>query len=348
MMNRVKIFFGWLAHFAGIHAVVRTFNNLIGKRLTILTFHRVAHSSNGEVRGLPTLYLQQEPFEKLIAFLKRNFTILAMSEYCEIVASHGKLPWNSLILTFDDGYNDFHTNAFPVLRKHGVPASVFIPTAMIGTRQTFWWDEYSFAENVKNGRPTISHFSEYIHGKVTELQNQPRVKEIMFAEGNCDSSLWHAFKNHNQLMSWIQIRELVDAGIEFGSHTRTHVFLTAVSADQAFFEIVGSKTELEWRLAHNAMAFSYPGGKVSSKIRDWVRAAGYRCAVTTEAGINSLATDPFNLKRINIWDGSVLNGRGHFSPALFRLHWLRSLLKRNAIRKNKRVIEEVVPPATNP
>ena len=49
-----------------------------------------------------------------------------------------------MLITFDDGYRDNYTLAFPILRKHGVQAVFFLPTAFIGTGKLPWWDVIAY------------------------------------------------------------------------------------------------------------------------------------------------------------------------------------------------------------
>ena len=102
------------------------------------------------------------------------------------------------------------------------------------------------------------------------------------------------------LMDWDMIGELHKNGITFGSHTRTHPFLTEVSKARAYDEIVTSKAILEERLSASVDHFCYPSGSYDDQLTSLVRDAGYATATTVRRGFVEPGDDPFALKRIQI------------------------------------------------
>jgi peptidoglycan/xylan/chitin deacetylase (PgdA/CDA1 family) len=99
------------------------------------------------------------------------------------------------------------------------------------------------------------------------------------------------------LMDEAQIRDWLAAGQEIGSHTRTHPWLTRLSAEQAKEEIFTSKRTLEDKFGVPVEHFCYPYGDWNASVRSLVQAAGYRTACTTEAGVNGPETSAYELKR---------------------------------------------------
>jgi peptidoglycan/xylan/chitin deacetylase (PgdA/CDA1 family) len=103
-------------------------------------------------------------------------------------------------------------------------------------------------------------------------------------------------------LSWDEVRSLAAAGVEFGAHTRTHPILSAVpDAEQLRDEIAGSKARIEAELARPLEHFCYPNGRavdIGPSAVAAVRDAGFRTAVTAEAGLNYPREDPFLLRRI--------------------------------------------------
>lgn len=82
-------------------------------------------------------------------------------------------------------------------------------------------------------------------------------------------------------MTWEQVAELRDAGMEIGAHTVSHPDLTTLDWETAGFEIAQSKAELDQRLGINVISFCYPTGLYNAGIEEQVRAAGYLNATTT-------------------------------------------------------------------
>ena len=91
----------------------------------ILMYHSVGHNR-------AQFTITPEAFEMQMAFLKSSGrTCLKLSEFAERLRS-GTLPKNAAAVTFDDGYADNHETAFPILKKHSIPATIFILTGSIG------------------------------------------------------------------------------------------------------------------------------------------------------------------------------------------------------------------------
>lgn len=95
------------------------------------------------------------------------------------------------------------------------------------------------------------------------------------------------------LLGWEEIRKLAASGIEFGSHSRTHPRLDALSNERLHEEIDGSKRDLERELATPVSWMSYPYGASNEAVRRATRRAGYDAAF----GVLSGPTGPYNRAR---------------------------------------------------
>ncbi len=327
----IKITAGAFLYYCGLFHLVRAWRNRLGARLTILTFHRIGESARETHRkpGLPTLYLNPDAFRGLVDFVGSSFHPISFQHYLRQTRTGQPLQPDSVILTFDDGYREVYDKAWPVLRAAQLSAAVFLPVAFIGSDKAFWWDEYyarhGSAFDGDSGESMASALNELNH-EIQTLQDDITALNHIRSRLQENDGMATASKpaNNNQAMTWEQVQEMAQAGIEFGSHTVHHLFLSSIPHHEAVQEIIESKQRLETEIQPNISLFSYPGGRISERIRDCVQAAGYDCAVTTEPGLNALRTDPFRLRRINIWDGNVTGLRGGFSKSLFVLHWLRS------------------------
>jgi len=173
-----------------------------------------------------------------------------MDEISDYFKRRKKIDNKTIVLTFDDGYEDFATNAYPILRKFGFNATVFLTTDYVG--KTNIWDH-------RNGWPKV------------------------------------------KLMSWEQIKELSQKGVSFGSHSKTHQSITHLRSIKKFInEIKLSKKVIEIAVRRPVRCFSYPYGKFNKFSKLFLRLNGYELAVSTQRGVNSLNTNPFSLKRIEI------------------------------------------------
>ena len=138
------------------------------------------------------------------------------------------------------------------------------------------------------------------HGLEPLARQGFRAIEFLVADliGLCNEWEVQEGEARQPLMNETQIKEWLAAGHEIGSHTLTHPFLTRLSPPQAGEEISASKKKLEDRFGRPVRHFCYPYGDWNPAVRDLVMAAGYETACTTDFGVNTGATPPFELKRI--------------------------------------------------
>jgi peptidoglycan/xylan/chitin deacetylase (PgdA/CDA1 family) len=103
------------------------------------------------------------------------------------------------------------------------------------------------------------------------------------------------------MLNWDQIHEMRDYGIEFGSHTLTHPFLTKITPDIARKEIYESKLILDKQLSQNTVSFCYPSGDLNTDICNIVKDVGYKVGVVTPPRPR-IKESVFTLKRIGLYN----------------------------------------------
>lgn len=101
-------------------------------------------------------------------------------------------------------------------------------------------------------------------------------------------------------LTWDQLREMERRGIELGSHTANHQPLTGLDAQMRTDELKLSKLLMEWNGLKTVFSFSYPNGAYDEELPKLLQENEYLAAVTGEAGLNTMKTDPYLLHRINI------------------------------------------------
>ena len=100
----------------------------------ILMYHQIRHTPDG--KEFPGLYVSPETFERqVIFFLKKGFRGISLDELLAGTPTAGTILRKTFVITFDDGYLDNYTNAFPILLKHGLSATVFIVSDYVGERK---------------------------------------------------------------------------------------------------------------------------------------------------------------------------------------------------------------------
>jgi peptidoglycan/xylan/chitin deacetylase (PgdA/CDA1 family) len=100
------------------------------------------------------------------------------------------------------------------------------------------------------------------------------------------------------LMTESDWRAWLSAGMDIGSHTRTHADLTTLDASSAKDQIAGSKKELEQTMGCEVRHFCYPYGRYTPEHSAFVHQAGYVSATTTRRGFTHTGDDPMQLRRV--------------------------------------------------
>ncbi len=99
-----------------------------------------------------------------------------------------------------------------------------------------------------------------------------------------------------------QIEEMLESGMEIGSHTMSHPNLNQVSDAHLIYEVSGSKDFLEKMFGIEIVAFAYPYGAVSSRVTASAESAGYRFARSVGSGIDQKLNRLYNLKTLHVTD----------------------------------------------
>src|SRR2546422_6775651 len=81
-----------------------------------------------------------ERFREQIKFFLNNYQIISLEDL-NIALRSNRLVKDSLVITFDDGYRNVYSVAYPILKEYGVPATVFLVTGLIGTGHWAWVDK---------------------------------------------------------------------------------------------------------------------------------------------------------------------------------------------------------------
>ena len=148
---------------------------------------------------------------------------------------------------------------------------------------------------------TLQDFMRVVHGKGT-LPGKPIV--LTFDDGYEDNykEMLPILEAHSMTaVVYVITNELMQRrGLEIGSHTSDHLPLTSLDATTRLKQIRESKIFLEWNGLQTIYSLSYPNGAFNSEIEEILRQEEYLTAVTGEAGLNTLATNPYELYRVHI------------------------------------------------
>jgi peptidoglycan/xylan/chitin deacetylase (PgdA/CDA1 family) len=287
------------------------------RRFQILGYHKVSPEAHPFFEPVPP-----QLFEQQMLCLKSCYRVMNLQEL--IARSvRGEVPERAVVITFDDGYRDNYDFAFPILKKYRFPATIFVATGAIGTGSLIWhdrvFDAFRFA-TVSRARSKDAAVPELIldssEAKMRSLDSTLARAKTLYGEQRrifiedieCKLRPNLPADRHQQMLSWDHIREMHDAGIEFGSHTVSHTILSRLPKSEMIKEIRDSKEELSGRLGAPVSSFAYPNGKVgdySEEVKTVLRESGFSCAVTCCSGFNHVSSDLFELRRGLPWQKEI-------------------------------------------
>jgi peptidoglycan/xylan/chitin deacetylase (PgdA/CDA1 family) len=238
-------------------------------------------------------------------------------EECVERSRQRRAPPRAVCITFDDGYRDNYENAFPVLRKFGLCATVFLATGSIESGKPLWYDlvfdsfRRSSVDSIVLGENgyrlgTVAEKRVALDGilrnlrRLSTAERDEKILKLLSAL-KVDASACRGYEK----LGWREIEEMCRGGIRFGAHTVTHPILTSIPLQDAIDEIRNSRRTIEDRLGTPVRTFAYPnGGKedFSETVKRLLKEEGFVAAVTTLQGNNDGGTDPLELRRYGIWD----------------------------------------------
>ena len=291
----------------------------LNPKLWILMYHRVLPVSDSRFQHEePGMVITPEIFDAHMKQIKKYFQVVSLESWLQKKNSGDPLPAKSCVVTFDDGWLDNYEYAFPILKKHNVPATVFAVSHMIGTDRRFWPNRLMslFSNLYAHDKTLLADALSWVPGFDNVMDGSETHRERLFhLVNNCKQLTDLCISEHldgmgldnymlsdkPDLMDWDQLQEMSGSLlIDVGSHTCDHVSLNKDLSDILLYEqIVSSKKMLSDILEKDISLFCYPNGDYTNRASELV-AQHYSGAVTTRHGINKVDEDIYHLRRIGV------------------------------------------------
>lgn len=279
-----------------------------------LMFHRVLRDADyGKTHSLPGMVLREQTFRALTRYVARHYEPVNLHTF-EPGTRRSRLP---VVFTFDDGWIDTCTIAFPIVREQQIPLLVFICPGLLDRDTPFWPEQaVSLIRKVwpSNGTLEIESMVETL--KQTTADRREQYLDAL-RERAKDKNAGTASTNVDRTLSWAAIVEMAAHGVTFGSHTLSHAIVTMISLDTARHEICQSKAAIEAALGKPCDAFAYPNGNWSPDTREMLERAGYKLAFTTSCGVWNENCHRLSIPRLNVCEDNVVGLSGRFSAVMF-------------------------------
>ena len=261
----------------------------------VIMYHGVC--SRSDMPEEINFHVTPEEFERHMRLLKSRYPVISLDELVERLAQ-GRDLGKSVVLTFDDGYQNNALHVAPVLRRYHLPGTIFLTTAFIGS---------------PNWLPLNELYALWAAGKIPSAEVGGLRERIRLSPASSTAALVEDIRQRSQqldravfaesfaMLSWDEVRELDGAEITFGSHTQTHCSMAAEPMPVRSRELKESREIMERELGHKVSTFAYPYGRppyINHDTKALIQEAGYSCALLTESALVTPQTDPYRISRI--------------------------------------------------
>jgi peptidoglycan/xylan/chitin deacetylase (PgdA/CDA1 family) len=274
--------------------------------VVILGYHKVGHDASDPFN----LSVTPSELETHLGFLARNARVVPLQIAAEEIAQDAIIP-RTVVITFDDGYDDTFSTAWPLLKRYEVPATLFLTTGNPG--EPFWWDALAaFVLKAPQLPPSLSvklaggerAFSTQDRGRLLQ-QLAALLRPLEAEERRIVLSALAAQTTYEEdltLARALRADEIVhlsgDPLIEIGAHTETHPVLADLPAERQRAEVESNCRTLHALTGRPIRSFSYPNGSFSRVTQRVVRDAGFTVACGSVPDVATASSDLLALPRL--------------------------------------------------
>jgi peptidoglycan/xylan/chitin deacetylase (PgdA/CDA1 family) len=252
------------------------------KGAAILVYHRISPEADRFYSPTPP-----NVFHEQLDLIGRYYTILPLDELIQRFET-GRPLRGCCSITFDDGFADFLTYAYPILLELDIPAVHFVTT-----------------EGVKTGRPTWNYrLNRALHSLTLakDFAFSPRTNkapgwaELMRAKRLVDNLTRHereAFLckieaitqpiSNPTMLNANDLRSIDPSIVQWGSHTVSHTTLVGRSSEDLHYELANSRNELESILEKPVKFLAYPNGNADALAMRTAAECGYTASFLADS-----------------------------------------------------------------
>jgi peptidoglycan/xylan/chitin deacetylase (PgdA/CDA1 family) len=278
--------------------------------VTVLMYHRIRNETD------PFPGTDAKTFEMQMRWLKKNCSVITPEQLGE-VARKPPRSRPAVLLTFDDGFRDYHDNACPVLREMGFTGLVFLATGAMDDEVMIWTDAVTWATHATkkasvtlpwdtaqrldiDDQPSRHKLAEVCKRFLKDIPNQQRqawLNQLMQAlEIDPDDGTLA-----RQMLNWDEVRTTMDC-TRYGGHTHNHPILSQLDAATMEAEIVTCRRRIIDETGVEPRYFAYPNGRAQDftpMTQNLLRQHGFELGFSTIEGIHRDGDDVYAIKRQN-------------------------------------------------
>jgi peptidoglycan/xylan/chitin deacetylase (PgdA/CDA1 family) len=235
-------------------------------RPMILMYHRILREPL--VPGIPP-----EIFAQQLEYLQKKFRVIPISQLVKELEAKTLKPY-SVAITFDDGHEDFYNNAWPILKRYGLPASIYITTGFVDKKHWLWPDLLRFIlMNTKHSLVEVTGVGQLLLNEQHLLTSWNALGDYCLGLDAASrrtfliglaSQLEVAIPPEPQApfspLNWTQLNEMHHEGLDVGSHTVSHPILSTLNEEDLMRELADSRQRIQEEIGEAPIGICYPNG----------------------------------------------------------------------------------------
>jgi len=318
-------------------------------QLAVVTYHGVLPARYKVMDiELDGCWVTPEGFRSQLRLLRSRYNVVSPSQVRLWCKGEEMLPPRAVLLTCDDGLANAVTDMLPILQAEGLSCLFFVTSLSLAERPSMLWYEelYLTLQEVPQGAfegtfcgvpvktflNSVPQRTSFWYGLVETLSKSDTQVRLGFARAirtkygfSEEWELRHIKQDASRfrVLTISEIRRLLAAGMEIGSHTISHPKLSQLPEESSWREIAQSRCDLEKALRAPVWAIAYPFGgtdSVSTREMQMAEKAGYDCAFINFGGAFRKDTSSFSIPRVHIsLDTTVSEFEAHVSGLHERL-----------------------------
>lgn len=278
-----------------------------------ITYHRVNadHTDASAFSGIPV-----SQFRAQMEWLKQNCEPIWPEQIFDATLKKSRVR-PAVLVTFDDGYRDFHDRAYPILRDLEIPSVVFLTTGLVDDGGLIW------TESIHRAVMLTAHElaklpGESRHGPVYPLRTLSEkltfVRDVKaYLKGVANDVRKTMIENvcndlgvpdptlglDRQMLSWDEVRATLP-GTRFGGHSHTHPIMSKISPAEMRREVELCRNRILEETGIAPSTFAYPNGRAidfNETTKNVLREYGFTLAFSTIQGAITVSADPLAMPR---------------------------------------------------
>ncbi len=270
--------------------------------LTVLMYHGVLpdHVEQGENNWLQ---VRESSFRQQMEHLNKYYQVVSLENaYDGLHYLHSDRP--KVAITFDDGYRNNYTTAYPILKEFNFPATIFLVTGLVDTNHIMWYDRLLLAMTKWGYSPayidaTIESFKGHHPHSIDAAVDGSLAVLDKFGELSPDF-----FNDYIETYGYLtldQVKEMdSDQWVTLGSHTHNHEIITRLNLDEVRTTLAEADKFFEDHDFIQSEVFCSPNGNFKQDHVDIFQDLGFDYHVTTRPGKWKISMEDYRIPRIGI------------------------------------------------